>query len=289
MTWISAQQRQAILSVPHFGDSDYAGWDLEKMLESYIVCFVEQVLGFEQDRKIGSVADIGTGYGWLAFAFALRTKAKIIAMDVSEPRLLAAKRIAEILAIPEGRIEWRVGSLGNLPFADREVDAALCIEVIEHTGDDPDLLRDLGRITDDLLVVTTPSKSFPIIRHDTCLPFCHWLSPRLRNPYASAFGRRHLQDGNRFWTASKLLSALDDFERVSSFLQYRTYRHYLDAERRVAAPSRGFRSALSRAKELYYFGASQAGRGSIYLLPNLASTFRRRVVPSPSVSQDRSH
>jgi hypothetical protein len=64
----------------------------------------------------------------------------------------------------------RSGSLG-----DRAARVAYCIEVIEHIGRSRLAIHDLGRICDEVLVITTSNLLFPIIAHDTRLPFCHWL------------------------------------------------------------------------------------------------------------------
>jgi SAM-dependent methyltransferase len=276
MRWISDADAVKLRALPHFGESRDSRYDLNKLLGFYILHFVEQIFKFERDVKIRTIADIGTGYGWLAIAFALRASVRIVAVDPNEPRLVAARQIAEILGVCD-RIEWRVGSLGNLPLDDQEIDATYCIEVIEHTGDRVDIIRDLARVTKELLVITSPNKLFPLIHHDTRLPFCHWLPPGiLRDGYAAAFGRRGRQRNNRFWSPQKLLSALPDFEKESAFLQFQRYEDYLRAERRLLAENGQHETSLEFLKGGYYRAASWMGKGSIYVLPNLAATFRRK-------------
>ena len=65
-------------------------------------------------------------------------------------------------------------------------------------------------------------KIFPIIRHDTSLPCCRWDDCVIGN--ATVFGIRGQPENNRFWSQAKLLSAIPDFERGSSFLQFRNYK-----------------------------------------------------------------
>lgn len=210
---LSCAQIAAIRKVPHFCNSHYASWDIDDILQSYAADFVEPLAG--QDPEVANVADVGTGYGWLAIAFALSTEFKITAVDFDGARLEAAKKIADILGVRD-RIEWVVASVDNLPFPNQFFDAVYCIEVIEHVSDRREVVRDLSRVTRRYLTVSTPNKACPIVFHDTCLPFCHWLHPRLRDGYARLFRRHHLQAGNLFWTPWRLISALPEFKRLSS-------------------------------------------------------------------------
>jgi 2-polyprenyl-3-methyl-5-hydroxy-6-metoxy-1,4-benzoquinol methylase len=278
--WISEADVQRIRAVPHFRDSEHAGQcggdNLQTTFGWYLTHFVEEIFRFQPDINIRSVADIGTGYGWLAIALALKTQTRIVAVEYDERKLAAARQIAGIFGVAQ-RIEWCVASIGRLPFGEQEFDFTFCIEVIEHIADNIEITQDLARITKDLLVITTPNKIFPIIRHDTSLPCCHWLPPgRLRDWYAAAFGRKGQQENNRFWSPGKLLSAIPDFERASAFLQFRTYKDYLAAERRLYGIEGEVNGLTKAAQRTYYQGVSWAGKKSIYFLPNLASIFRRR-------------
>jgi hypothetical protein len=108
--------------------------------------------------------------------------------------------------------------------------------------------------------------------HDTALPFCHLLPLRMRDLYAAAFGRAKDQENNLFWSPSRLLASTGGFERVSRFMQFAHYDDYR-ASRRVRGPRRGFGG---HCLDLYLGLASRLGSYSLYALPNLASTFRRR-------------
>jgi ubiquinone/menaquinone biosynthesis C-methylase UbiE len=286
--WISDSDARQIRAVPHYRDSENAGQcggvDLQTTFGWYNTHFVEQISKFQTDNNIRSVADIGTGYGWLAIAFALKGQARIVAVEYDERKLAAARQIAGIFGVAH-RIEWCVASVGKLPFAAQEFDLTYCIEVIEHIGCESEVMRDLSRITGDLLVVTTPNKIFPIIHHDTSLPCCHWLPPgRLRDWYAAAFGRSGQQENNQFWSPAKLLSAIPDFERASGFLQFKTYEDYMAAEGRLYGTAGEVNGLTKAVQRTYYRAASWTGDKSVYLLPNLASIFRRRL---PTVLSDR--
>lgn len=266
--WVSQAQVAAIRQVDHFRNSEYRHLDLNELIDSYVHHFVEPLLRLRARPE--RVADIGAGYGWLAFAFALRTDAQVVAVEVNSARLQAARQIAAILGLFD-RMEWIVGSIAGIPLPDQSVDASYCVEVIEHTGTDPAFVRELARITKDVLVITTPNKLFPVIGHDTELPFCHWLPLPLRNVYARLFGRRRRQHNNLFWTPGALFKALPEFRRCSAFLQFEDYAYYTQ----VRAHLGGRPGLTGRCKAAYFSLAALFGRQAVYLMPNLASTFRR--------------
>ncbi|MBA4094831.1 MAG: hypothetical protein C0489_12205, partial [Candidatus Accumulibacter sp.] len=248
--------------------SEYAGLDLNAVIDSYVHSFVEPLLRLQPEPSI--VADIGAGYGWLAFAFALRTKARVIVVEYFDTRLEAARRIADILGVAE-RMEWINASVASLPIPNRAVDAAYCIEVIEHTGVEPAYVRELARITRDVLVITSPNRLFPIIGHDTELPFCHWLPLPARDAYARLFRRKHMQHNNLFWSPGQVFAALHDFRRTSSFLQFEDYAHYRSA--RAHLGGRG--GLLGLCKHIYFQTVAALGPYGIYFVPNIAATYRR--------------
>jgi len=267
--WISKEQTAAIRRIDHFCNSEYQHLDLDALVDEYVRNFVHPLLALNGQAR--SVADIGAGYGWLAFAFALGTDLDVTMMEYDASRAHAARQIAAILGI-EHRIRWLVGSIAAIPLADREIDAVYCVEVIEHTGVERAYVAELCRISKDVLVITSPNKLFPIIRHDTVLPFCHWLPLGARNVYAGVFGRRAMQHNNLFWSPRKLLRAVDGFERQSRFLQFASHAQYRQAQ--PATPGRA--GWLARLQALYFSAVGRTGRMGIFLLPNLASTFRRK-------------
>ncbi|HEY5218924.1 MAG TPA: hypothetical protein VIJ16_03895 [Gemmatimonadaceae bacterium] len=162
----------------------------------------------------------------------------------------------------------------------RWINDPFCIEVLEHVhAARAAAACDLARVTRDLLTVTTPNRHFPVIGHDTALPFCHMLPIPLRDRYAARFNRQRRQESNLFWSAHELHVCLSDFERVSRFLNFPNYRAY----RRANSAESGQANPLSvpigvRAKRVFYGVARLAGKYSDFILPNLASTYRRRNV-----------
>ena len=273
---LTTEQAQAIRAVPHFSQGAYRDIDLDGAIDFYRRRYVEPLGAFTGLGPEDVVADIGAGYGWLGIAFALHTPARIIAVDMDEARLDAARRIAGILGV-DHRIDWRVGKLGELPLADGEARVAYCIEVIEHIGRSREAVRDLGRVASEMIIVTTPNLYFPVIAHDTGLPFCHWLPLSLRARYAKLCGRENRENSNLFWSPRSLLAELPAFRVISRFLHFASRRDYL-ATFPIYVPyvGGGMRRRDGRLKSLYYRAASLLGRHSLYAMPSLACTLRRR-------------
>jgi len=273
---LTTEQAQAIRAIPHFSRGVYRDIDLDGTIDFYRRRYVEPLGAFTGLGPEDVVADIGTGYGWLAIAFALHTPARIIAVDMDEARLDAARRIAGILGV-DHRIDWRVGKLGELPLANGEARVAYCIEVIEHIGRSRPAVRDLGRVAAEMIIITTPNLYFPVIAHDTGLPFCHWLPLPQRARNAKLCGRDARENNNLFWSPRNLLAELPAFRVVSRFLHFASHRDYL-----VTFPiyvpyvGGGMRRRDGRLKSLYYRAVSMLGRHSLYAMPSLACTLRRR-------------
>lgn len=266
--WITEEAARAIREVPHFRHSREAAADPNDLIGHYVRWIAAPVLR-EAPR---SVVDIGTGYGWLPIALALyspRGGPLIVAVDQNHRRLIAAREIAAIAGVAD-RIHWCAGSIHFLPFADRSFDALSCIEVLEHVGTSKCIIAELGRVTQEVVVITTPNRLFPVIRHDTGLPFCHWLPNGMRDRYASLFGRLHLQDRNAFWSPLGLQRALPCFRRSSAFLHFRDWHDYARTDEQLPAAMRA-----GRAKRLWFQAAACLGPLSVYLLPSCAMMFRR--------------
>jgi 2-polyprenyl-3-methyl-5-hydroxy-6-metoxy-1,4-benzoquinol methylase len=273
--YVDEVQARAIRAVPHFASGIYKDIDLDGAIDFYVRRYVRPLAAFVEIGQGDVVADIGAGYGWLSLAFALVSRARVVAVDVDEPRLDAARRISEILGVAD-RIDWRVGCLGQLPLGDREARVAYCIEVIEHIGRARRAIRDLSRVADEALVITTPNLYFPVVSHDTKLPFCHWLPLRLRARYAAICGRTDCENNNLFWSPRALMRELPDFKVASRFLHYASRADYLSTfPYYLPYVGGGKRHGDGRLKSAYYALAAFLGRRSLFVMPSLACTLRR--------------
>jgi Methyltransferase domain len=271
----TAGQLDAIRQVPHFASGAYRDLPIAETIEFYAKRYVDQLPKFRTIDAATVIADIGAGYGWLAMALALHTPARIIAAEMDVERLAAGRQIAGILGLAD-HITWVPEGLGAMSLADRSVDVAYCIEVLEHVYGDPKPLQDLARLSRDLLIVTTPNKWFPVIAHDTRLPFCHWLPVPLRQRYAAAFNRQDSENDNLFWSPPGLERQLAGFTPVSGFLHYKSLDDYVATYPfHLPYVGGGYQTRVGAAKLAFYRLAAQLGTSSRYVLPNLASVWRR--------------
>ncbi|MFZ0739694.1 MAG: class I SAM-dependent methyltransferase [Candidatus Acidiferrales bacterium] len=275
--YVDEAQAEAIRTIPHFASSGYRNLDLNGAVDFFVRRYVRTLAAFVEMGEGDVVADIGTGYGWLAVAFAVASRARVVAVDIDERRLDAARRISEILGVAD-RIDWRVGRLGQLPLRDHESRVTYCIEVIEHIGRVRAAIRDLSRVAAEALVITTPNLYFPMIAHDTQLPFCHWLPLTLRARYAQICGRTDCENNNLFWSPRTLMQELPEFEVASGFLHYASRADYLATfPYYLPYGSGSIRQRDGRLKSAYYAVTALLGRRSLNVMPSLACTLRRRV------------
>lgn len=272
---VVAEQVQAIRNVPYFSGSQYEELDIEGTLAHFRDRYVVRAPLRHADLTGKVVADIGCGFGWLAMAYAIWSDARVVAIELDEQRLAAAREIATILGVAE-RIDWRHGSVTAIPLADREAAISYCIEVIEHIGRDNRAIDELRRVTDAYLVLTTPNLFSPVIGHDTRLPFCHWLPLPLRRVYAGLFGRQAMNENNLFWSPIALARALPDFTRVSRFLHYQSLDEYISLLPYYSPYGRGeMKYSISKITYIYLKTMALLEPYSHLLIHNLAGTFRR--------------
>jgi hypothetical protein len=274
MIALSEATKAAIRDVPYFRDTHYAGLDVPATLDYFKRVFVDQIR-IQPLTPSHVLADVGAGFGWLAMALAMFTPAKVVAIEYEPIRLEAARRIAGLLGL-EDRIDWRQGSVQDTSLGDRESDVTFCIEVLEHVQRDPAAFAELARITRRYLVFTTPNGAFPVIAHDTRLPFCHWLPMPLRDLYARACGRSAMQEGNLFWRPGDLRRHLAGFRRVSGFLNYASIEDYFRLYPFYLPYGTGsWRRSPSRGRKAYFGLVHRFGRATPYFLPSLAGIFER--------------
>lgn len=256
-----------IRRVGHFADSMESTRDVNAVIGFYRHWIIEPFLA--KSGNVHAILDVGAGYGWLSIAFALqptsRVAARIVAMEPNEPRLRAAREIATIAGVAD-RIEWCTASLGKMPFPNASFDAVFAIEVIEHIYKSKPMMDDLARVSKERLLITTPNRLFPIIQHDTALPFCHWLPPHWRRTYAAAWGKAD-HDGNLFWSPGELAKALPEFRPVTSFMHFNRWSDYVTANRSLGAEFRD-----SQVREILYLLASRFG---CLMLPTISLQLER--------------
>jgi ubiquinone/menaquinone biosynthesis C-methylase UbiE len=275
---------KAIAGIEYLRDYDdgiYRDLDIELTLDYMRRRFV---VPLSRHVEIGNATllDCASGFGWLAFAYLLSGGKHAVLVELDQRRLDAARAIAGCLGV-EKRCSFLGDRIQDIAIASDGVDIFASIETLEHVGSENvrASLRNIARIARQAVVLTTPNFLFPIVAHDTELPFAHWLPAPLRRRYAKAAGRAALDRGNHFlmpWDLAPLAAKFRPVSRYQTFAsreEYeRFYPHYLpygpkQVRRWRDAPRSGQRAMhLALGKVL--------GPYSFALAPNLASIWLRR-------------
>jgi ubiquinone/menaquinone biosynthesis C-methylase UbiE len=202
----------------------------------------EQIVAMLADlpaSRTGSVLDAGCGPGHLVPEFA-RRYGQVFAMDTS-PRMLS---IAGANAASFNNVEYQVGSIEALPFADASFDVVCSAGVIEYLQDCSTAVREFQRVLrpGGLLILPTTNAIAPV----------HWVRPVLepiaRIPLiARAFG---LRPGDyKLW-----YHHIPEFKRIlraAHFVIERERHFYLTLPRPLDRFLPGLSRALERTLDRY--------------------------------------
>jgi ubiquinone/menaquinone biosynthesis C-methylase UbiE len=264
-----------------FGGGMYRDLDIEGTLDYMRRRFVAP-LSRHVEIKDATLLDCASGFGWLSFAYLLSGGGRAILVDMDRQRLEAAREIATRLRVV-GRCEFREARLQDIALGDDSVDIFASIETLEHVGREniAACVATMTRLAKRAVLLTTPNFIFPMVAHDTGLPFAHWLPGALRRRYAKAAGRANMDHANQFlmpWDLKPLAAkfrpatAYQTFDRLAEFDDF--FPHYMpygneEKRRHRAAPKAGQRAMLALLGKLL-------GPYSFTLAPNLASLWVRR-------------
>ena len=139
------------------------------------------------------------------------------------------------------------------------------------------MIEDLCRTSSDVVILATPNLWFPVIAHDTRLPFAHWLPIPLRKIYARAFGRTGCENDNLFWSPRMLKREMKGFRRLSKWLHYASFKKFKRTFPYYLPYGKGKHvSGLGKCKTLYYGLLEKLGIYSHWFSPSLACVFERR-------------
>jgi Methyltransferase domain len=275
---------RAVMAIPYlrdYGDGIYRDLDLDLTLDYMRRRFVAP-LESRLAIATATLVDCAAGFGWLAFAYLLAGGARAILVEMDAPRLEAAQEIAMRLGLA-ARCQFRCERLADIALPDDGADIFASIETLEHVGRGQirASVANIARIARQAVVLTTPNFLFPVVAHDTELPFAHWLPARLRHRYAAAAGRGGRDRGNDFLRPWDLTPMMRKFRPASRYQTFDSraaydgfYPHYLpygDDERRRHRPRP---KAGQRAMQIGL--ATALGHWSFALAPNLASIWLRR-------------
>lgn len=281
MVQITSEQYRAIQQVPYFREGIYRDLDIEKTLDYMTRRYVQPCVK-RLDITQAIVADCAAGFGWVSFAFLQAGAKKVYVIEPDKRRLEAAKEIATILGL-DNRCEFICAILQEVDLPPDSVDIFACIETIEHVGKEnvKVCVETIAKATRSLVLLTTPNRLFPVVAHDTKLPFAHWMSAWLRKPYARAFRKEKMDYNNYFiapWELDPLYQKFKPDARYTMFSSLEEfdefYPHYLPYGRKESAryrkrPSTPARLFVSTAGRLF-------GNYAFIVSPNLATVWTRR-------------
>jgi SAM-dependent methyltransferase len=73
------------------------------------------------------------------------------------------------------RQRFRVGDVLHLPYADKEFDTVLLLEVLEHVPDAEGVLREVRRVSRQNLIISVPDAQMDPLFAEAGLAFHHWV------------------------------------------------------------------------------------------------------------------
>jgi ubiquinone/menaquinone biosynthesis C-methylase UbiE len=109
------------------------------------------ILNALNNYSFSSFIDIGGAEGYTAHLVRKLFKAQVMSTDLSETACHRANEIFNINAV--------ACDIHVLPFENNQFDSVLCSETIEHVTDYKLAIKELLRITKDVLVITVPHES----------------------------------------------------------------------------------------------------------------------------------
>ena len=133
------------------------GFNLVKR-NAYVVARYDNVISLLKEH-LGNISgryilDAGCGDGVLSFLLA-KEGAKVIGVDYSKDAIQFAKERTKSFNL---HVDFKFGSVYELPLEDSSIDAIVSSDVIEHLEDVPQFLCELKRVAKNksIIVISTP-------------------------------------------------------------------------------------------------------------------------------------
>jgi ubiquinone/menaquinone biosynthesis C-methylase UbiE len=128
--------------VQAFFDRVASDWDTMR-LAYYDERVIERITDVSNLREGMTVADVGTGTGFVAAGVAPRVRS-VVALDNSPAMLSVARENIEALGL--GNVELLLGEITALPLSSDSVDAAFANMVLHHAKTPEAMLREMVRV-----------------------------------------------------------------------------------------------------------------------------------------------
>lgn len=280
MISLSESQNKEIANLPYLKSTEYNDLDFEKTLQ-YIVKRYINPLKSNLDISKATLADCGAGFGWLAFGYLLEGGKHATLCDIDGPRLKDAERIAEILGIQD-KCDFIVAPMQDLDFKKNQFDIFVCIETLEHVGEENinRCIEILAESTSKVVILTTPNKFFPLVLHDNKVPMSHWIPSSKRSLYTNLF-KVYDRPENDFVSPLRLSTLREKFKPISSTLTFNSYKDW-----KSSYPFYSPYNYSDRWKEqphvllkvLYFVLDKLLGKQSYWFAPNLCRLWLKKEI-----------
>ena len=129
-------------AVQAFFERVASDWDTMR-LAYYDERVIDRMADVSDLREGMSVADVGTGTGFVAAGVAPRVRS-VIAVDNSQAMLYVARKNLDALGI--GNVELLFGEVMALPLSSDSVDASFANMVLHHAENPEVMLREMARV-----------------------------------------------------------------------------------------------------------------------------------------------
>jgi len=224
---ITKEQQKKIQSLSLFKNSIYNNLNIEKTILFYINRYVNTIKKIVNISECSAI-DCGCGHGWFSFAYLLSGGRHITLVDFDVKRLELARSIASIINIKKDNISFKLSSIDQIKFNENQFDIFVSVETLEHIGREKvtKSLEKMNNITSKVVLLTTPNKYFPVIAHDTRIPFLHWLPIKNRKIIAKLFGKEN-SEHNYFLSPFDLNIFKNKFNNITSCLSFLDYNDFL--------------------------------------------------------------
>ncbi len=129
-------------SVQEFFERVATDWDTMR-LAYYDERVIEKMAAVSEVDEGMTVADVGTGTGFVAAGVAPRVK-RVVGID-NAPAMLAVAR-DNLRSLGVSNVDLLVGDVTELPLENDSVDASFANMVMHHAEDPATMLREMGRV-----------------------------------------------------------------------------------------------------------------------------------------------
>jgi SAM-dependent methyltransferase len=138
-------------AVPTGNTYDKYGSD-NPLVKRLMARFERDLLELLEQAGPRSILDVGCGEGVLTEMWAENLDMeRVVGIDLEDPKLEA-----EWNRRARPNLEFRIGQGHELPYADREFEAAAAMEVLEHVPDPAAVLAEMARVASRWVLVSVP-------------------------------------------------------------------------------------------------------------------------------------